>query len=181
MHRARASLVAAVSLVLAGCGDGEREPPPRPVQVTVEAPGDATVVRKSSVDVRGTVSPGGADVLVAGEPADVRGRSWSASVELEPGSNVVDVAASADERLAAVEAIRVVREMPVAVPDVKGLTPDEARDELAALGLELALEERRGLLDGLLPGELGVCETSPEAGKAVRPGATVTVTVAKVC
>lgn len=180
---ARRALVffAAASVALAGCGEGEPERPPRPVEMTIEAPGDATVVRDDSIEVRGTVRPAGADVRVAGEPADVSGRSWKASVELEPGGNVLDVAASADGRIAAVEAIRVVREMPVSVPDVKGLTPDEARDELAALGLETALEERRGLLDDLLPGELGVCDSSPEAGEAVRPGATVTLTVAKVC
>ncbi len=181
MVRRASALLVAATVALAGCGEGDPERPPRPVQVTIEAPGDATVVRDGSVEVRGSVRPAGADVRVAGTPADVRGGSWSASVKLEPGGNVVDVAASADDRLAAVEAIRIVREMPVSVPDVKGLTPDEARDELAALGLEMALEERRGLLDGLLPGELGVCDSSPEAGEAVRPGATVSVTVAKVC
>ncbi len=181
MRRSVPAILLVASVALAGCGDNEPERPPRPVQVTVEAPGDAAVVRTDSVELRGSVRPAGADVRVAGKKADVEGTSWRVSVELEPGGNVVDVAASAENRVAAVEAVRVVREMPVAVPDVKGLTPEEAQDELAALGLSMEVEERRGLLDGLLPGELGVCDTSPEAGEPVRPDATVTARVAKVC
>jgi len=171
----------AVAGLLAGCGEDESERPPAPVRLIVETPADATVVPDETVTLRGVVRPRNADVRVRGEAADVDGRSWSAEVELEPGGNVIDVTASLRGRAPAVTAVRVIREVPVRVPELRGRAPEDARDELAALGLGAEVDRSGGLLDDLLPGEDGVCGTDPGAGELVRPGAVVTIEVAKVC
>ena len=171
----------AVAALLGACGDDTPDRPPAPVRVAIEAPADTAVVSDESVTLRGTVRPSGAEVRVLGREADKDGRAWSAEVELEPGGNVIDVTATMRDRAPAVTAVRVVRQVPVRVPQVRCSTVQDARDELAALGLEVRVEPRGGLLDDLLPGEDGVCGTQPGAGKTVRPGSSVVLEVAKVC
>jgi beta-lactam-binding protein with PASTA domain len=107
--------------------------------------------------------------------------AWSAEVPLEKGANVVDVSASAEGRRPALAAVRIVRRVPIEVPDVEGEDPQAAVDELEALGLDTRVERGGGLLDDLLPATLGVCSTDPEPGTEVRVGTTVTLEVAKVC
>jgi beta-lactam-binding protein with PASTA domain len=78
-------------------------------------------------------------------------------------------------------ALRVRRQVTVAVPDLTGVTPSDATDALAAKGLEADIQETGGLIELLLPEDARVCDTDPAAGTDVDPGSTVTVFVAKRC
>jgi hypothetical protein len=127
------------------------------------------------------VTPADARVLVAGDDAGVDGGSFSATVALEPGANVIDIEAGAPRRPAAMTAVRVVRQVPVEIPDLAGEKPGDAIRALHGLGLQTKSEDAGGLLDGLLPGDPGVCETDPAAGEKVKAGSTVKVRVAKAC
>jgi Glucodextranase, domain B/PASTA domain len=174
---------AALTPALAGCGgdDTRREPSPRPVRLQVTAPADAAIVRGATVDVRGRVSPAGANVWVLGRPAQVSRGAFTAVVPLEHGANVVDVAAAAGGRRAALAALRVTRDERVAVPDLAGVAAGDVERELAPLGLRVEVSRSGGLLDRLLPGEAVVCEQAPAAGARVRRGRTVRVVVARTC
>jgi hypothetical protein len=174
----------ATVVVVSGCG-GEDEPQaakaPAPVRLAITTPADTSTVQGESVEIRGTVAPEGAAVRVMGKDAIVSGGAFSAEVALEPGANVIDVMATARNRSAAMTAVRVGREMPVEVPDLDGLTIEEAQDRIADAGLELEVQQGGGLLEDIIPGEPGVCEQQPEAGTEVRRGATVRAVVAKSC
>ncbi len=170
------------ALLLSACGGADRHAPDPPVRLTLEAPGDAAVVRGREVEVRGRVGPPESSVLVAGRAVEVAGGGFRASVPLREGTNVIDVLASADGRAPAMTALRVTREVTVRVPDVAGLAPRDAEDRLAAAGLRSRVIDESDLLDALLvPLDRRVCETRPGAGDAARRGATVTLKVAKVC
>jgi hypothetical protein len=178
-------LVASISLLAASCGGGD--PASRaaralpPVRMTVTAPVDSATTRETHLTVRGSVNPPDASVRVLGKPAEVVAGTFTADVHLDPGTNVIDVAATAPSRGPALTAFRVMREMPVKVPDLSGLAPDDARKRLQALGLELEQQDGGGLLDPLLPGSPGVCEQDPGAGSDAMRGTTVRVVVAKRC
>ena len=73
------------------------------------------------------------------------------------------------------------RQVTVSVPGLAGVTPSDAKDTLAGLGLKADVKESTGLLDFLLPEDARVCETDPPAGTEVDPGTTVTVFAAKRC
>ena len=177
-------LVILACLAAAGCGgdDGERaQRPPVPVELDVTSPADMAVVRTKTVEVSGSVEPAGANVRVLGRPANVRGGTFRAEVALEPGTNVIDVMASARGRGSAMTAFRVTRELPVKVPDLDGLEVPEVEQRLADVGLVAEVTERGGLIEELLPGEPAVCEQDPEPGTEVRRGTTVRVQVARSC
>jgi hypothetical protein len=179
-----ASLAAAAATLVAACGSDAGDRAARaqpPVHVAVVAPTDLASTRATSITVRGTVAPASADVRVLGQSAEVVGGSFTAKVDLRPGSNVIDVSAAAPRHAPALTAVRVTREMPVTVPDLGGLSPDDARAKLAPLGLGMDEQDAGGLIEELLPGDPGVCEQRPGAGDAVRKGSTVTVYVAKRC
>ena len=170
--------------VVAGCGGEDKPPPkpPRPVALTIEQPGDTATVQSGTVDVRGTVEPPTAQVRVLGRPATVSGGSFTIQVPLEPGTNVVDVIASAPRRAPMLTAFRITREVLVVVPDLSGGEVDQAEEALKGLGLKL--DARRGpdgFIDGLLPGAPKVCTQRPSPGEKVRKGTTVTVVAAKGC
>ena len=172
---------AACALTLSACGGGTTPPPP-PVRVTVSDPADQRAVRDGSVDVRGTVRPAGATVTVRGQRAQVSGGSFHARVSLAAGVNVIDVLASAGDARPALTAVRVRRIMTVAVPDVVGGNPDDARKALQAAGLKVDTQQSGGgFFDELLGQAPQVCATSPQAGATVDAGATVHVTVARRC
>jgi hypothetical protein len=168
--------------LLSGCGDDAPPPKPqKPVQVTISSPVDTAVVEGATMQVSGTVSPPGARVRVMGHAARVTGGSFTTSVKLEQGPNVIDVAATARGRSAALTAFRVTREERVAVPDFTGLSVDDAQGKADELGLELESERGGGFLDSLVPRRIGVCDQQPAPGRHVRRGATVKVLVARAC
>jgi Glucodextranase, domain B/PASTA domain len=180
----RRSLLALLAMtVLSACGE-DRPQPPRPepaVELVVGSPADAVVVRAETVEIRGTVRPARARVEVLGRQVGVTGGTFTAEVPLEPGANLIDVAASAGGRRPDFEAMRVVREERVAVPDVIGIDADTAQDQLEALGLKVKLEDAGGFFDPILPGDPRVCDADPAPGAQVLPGSQVALQVARDC
>jgi hypothetical protein len=179
-------VLACLAAAATGCGGsddpraGQRAAPP--VELEISAPDDLTVVRAERIEVRGTVVPASAAVLVGGQRAAVTGGgTFTASVALEPGMNVVDVMASAGGHGPAMTAFRVTRELPVTVPDLGGKTVAEVQDRLGGLGLRAQIEHGGGLIEELLPGEPAVCDQDPAAGAQVRRGARIRVVVSKSC
>jgi hypothetical protein len=184
--RARLTVFACLAAVsaVAGCGgDAPRaQKPSPPVELAVDSPDDLTTVRTATVDVHGSVSPAGSAVRVLGHAASVTaGGTFTATVPLQPGDNVIDVMATARGREPALTAFRIVREVPVEVPDLDGLAVADAQDKLGAAGLNVQIARGGGLLEPLLPGDPAVCEQDPRAGTKVRRGTTVHVVVAKSC
>jgi hypothetical protein len=134
------------------------------------------------VQVHGTVRPAGATVLVRGKEAPVDGSTWNAQVELDPGVNVIDVVATAQDGRPALTAFRVRRITTVQVPDVTGQNADDARTQLEDAGLKVDTQRKSdGFFDELLGGERRVCETEPAAGDETDLGSTVKVTVSRSC
>jgi hypothetical protein len=173
---------AACALLMTGCGGGKPATAQPPVRLQVTSPGDQGTVRDGSVEVRGTVSPSGATVVVRGEKASVSGGAWTAQVSLEPGVNVVDVMASSGSARPALTAVRVRRVAEVEVPDVVGLSADDAQKQLEDANLKADLQtDKGGFFDNLLGGSPNVCDTDPSAGTSVSPGTTVTVHLARDC
>ena len=184
MHTRSILVFACLAAAAAGCGGDGGERAQRtavPVVLDVDSPVDNTVVRTETVEVRGTVEPAGAAVMVLGREAGTSGGTFSAVVELEPGANVIDVVAIARGRGPAMTAVRVTRELPVEVPDLDGLEVPEAQERVREAGLELDVTEGGGLFDELLPGEPAVCEQDPSPATEVRRGTTVHVEVRRSC
>jgi PASTA domain-containing protein/glucodextranase-like protein len=175
----RLPLAAALCVLAGGCGGDT--PGAAPVRLQVTSPADEAVVREARVELRGTVRPATATVMVDGHRADVAGGQFRATVGLAPGTNVVDVMASAGDARPALTAIRVRRRVTVDVPDVTGLVAADASAQLKALGLRVQVDDQDGLLDRLLPGRPKVCATNPDPGATVDPGTTVRVLVSKQC
>jgi hypothetical protein len=176
----RLPLAAAAVCALAG-GCGGDDPPPAPVRLVVTAPSDMAVVRAASVQLRGRVRPASAVVTVRGRRAAVSGGTFRASVALEPGTNVIDVLASAGDAPPALTAIRVRRRVSVEVPDLVGLLASDVKARLTDVGLKADVSDRDGLFGRLLPGDPTVCATDPKAGTEVDPGTTVHVDVSRRC
>jgi hypothetical protein len=152
------------------------------VRLSVDAPGDLTLLRADSVEVHGIVSPATAHVAVEGKDVAVRRGRFSTRVGLLPGTNLIDVVAGAGGGARpAMVAVRVRRQVTVAVPDLVGYTPSDAQDALAGLGLKPDVKRASGLIELLLPEDARVCETSPRPGTQVDPRSTVTVYAAKRC
>lgn len=174
------SALALIGLVLTGCGSEKKAAPP--VRLSVDSPGDMALLRESSVDVHGVVSPATAHVTVEGKDVDVRGGRFSTQVALQPGTNLIDVfAGGPGGARPAMVALRVRRQVTVAVPDLIGFTPSDAKDALAGKGLEADVKEAGGIIEFLLPEDARVCETDPPAGTEVDPGSKVKVLAAKRC
>jgi hypothetical protein len=175
-------LVALLAVLVAGCGGSSQPPRDEPkVRLKLSVPADSAVVRAETVAIQGSVQPAGARVEVLGREVAVDGGSFSTAVALEPGANLIDVAASAPGRRPDFAATRVVREVRVAVPDVVGSDADSAEEQLAGLGLEVNRKAGGGFLDPILPGSEKVCESTPKAGTQVLPGSEVTLVVAREC
>jgi hypothetical protein len=168
--------------LLGGCGSDDPPPrPQKPVQLTISAPADTAVVHGRTATVTGTVNPASARVKVQGHAARVTGGTFSSSVELEHGANVIDVAATASGRAAALTAFRITREERVAVPELTGMSLSDAQEEAGDRGLDLETERGGGFLDQLVPRGIHVCDQEPAAGTRVRRGSTVRLLVARSC
>jgi len=175
----RRSALALALLALAGCGGSKKA---APVRLSVDAPADMALVRAGTIEVHGTVAPPTAHVIVEGKDVRVRAGRFSSQVALLPGTNLIDVeAGAAHGARPAMVALRVRRQVTVAIPDLTGFTPADAKDALAGLGLKADIKKAGGLIELLLPEDARVCDTDPPAGSAVPPGTTVTVHAAKAC
>src|SRR5689334_9454466 len=98
MRPAAPLLLAAVLVpALAGCGSSSGDPsrPLPPVHLTVSAPADKVTTDGSTLTVRGSVDPPNASVRVLGRRAEVVAGAFTAQVDLDPGANVIDLAATA--------------------------------------------------------------------------------------
>jgi hypothetical protein len=181
MRPALLLIAALASALVAACGGGVDAPAPPPVQVAIASPSDEAVVNDRQVEVNGTVRPSTATVTVGGTKASVAAGTFRATVTLAPGTNVVDVLASAGRARPALTAIRVRRRVSVEVPDVVGLLAADVKAKLADVGLKADVEDRDGIFGRLLPGDPTVCATDPSAGDEVDPGTTVHVEVSRSC
>jgi hypothetical protein len=177
----RRSLALVATLALAGCGEPARPATSPRVQLKLSSPGDGRMLRADTVDISGTVAPAGAAVTVAGRAATVDGTSFSATVPLQPGGNVIDVTASSPGHRPAADALRVIRDMRVQLPSLTGYEESDAFDRLKGLGVHPVERRDDGWLDRLIPGAVGVCATQPKGGTLVAPRSTVTVIVSKSC
>ena len=135
MRRLGLLLAVACALGLAACGDSSSTATKPPVRLSVDAPGDGAVVRQGTVEISGRVSPAGATVTVLGRSATIAGQSFSASVPMDAGDNVIDVMATAPAARPAMTAVRILREITIRVPDVTGDSPGDARSRLEQAGL----------------------------------------------
>jgi glucodextranase-like protein/PASTA domain-containing protein len=170
-----------LAAIAAGCGGEDRVPADPPaVRLAVDAPADSSVVREDTVELRGRVSPG-ASVRVLGHRATVTGGAFTASVALEQGVNVIDVAATMAGRSTALKALRVTFDPRVDVPDLAGTDADEAVQQLSDLGLSPSVDHVGGIFDDLRSGPRRVCDSEPEPGTRVQPQTEVRLRVAKAC
>jgi hypothetical protein len=182
MRTCTIAVLVAVALLVAACGEDAEPPRDEPdVRLTLTGPSDGATMRSDTVEIRGSVKPARAAVQVLGRDVSVDAGEFHTEVELEPGSNLIDVAASANGRRPDFAALRVVFEERVALPDVVGRDADTAQEELEGLGLKVSTEDAGGFLDPILPGDPKVCAMEPEAGVQVLPGTEVTMHVARDC
>jgi Glucodextranase, domain B/PASTA domain len=182
MRTCTIAAVAGLALLAAACGDDPEPPRAEPgVQLTLTGPSDGSTMRDDTVEISGSVKPARSAVQVLGREVAVDGGRFATEVELDPGANLIDVAASAHDRRADFAALRVVFEQRVALPDLVGRDADTAQEELEGLGLEVRSEDAGGFLDPILPGDPKVCEMDPEPGAQVLPGSAVTLLVARDC
>jgi hypothetical protein len=183
-HMRPGTLIATLTAGALVGGCGAQDPPPKPqkpVQLSVSSPSDTAVVQGATAQVTGTVSPPGARVRVQGHLAQVSGNSFTSTVTLDQGANVIDVSAAAGGRATAFAAFRLTRVERVSVPDFVGQSIDDAQKAADKLGLTLTTERGGGFLDPLVPRGLHVCDQSPSSGKQVRRGTTVQLLVARSC
>jgi Glucodextranase, domain B/PASTA domain len=177
----RRSVPLLAALALAGCGADARPGTSPRVKLDLAAPADGGMLRAESVEVRGTVEPSGAAVVVAGQPAKVDGGTFTATVALQPGGNVIDVTASSPGHRPASDALRVVRDMRVELPKLAGYDEADAFSRLKELGLRPVEERTDNWLQRLIPGDVNVCATAPRDGTLVQPHSRVTVLVSRNC
>ena len=89
---------------------------------------------------------------------------FTADVELQPGGNVIDVTATSPGRRSATDAVRVVRDMRVDVPNVVGQSPDDATAALKDAGLDGRSRSAAAAGSTACSAAPQVCATRPPAG-----------------
>ena len=177
----RLAVPALIALSLAACGEQPAPSTSPRVSLKLDAPNDGRSTRAESVQVTGTVTPADAQVSIAGNDAQVDGGKFTAQVTLLPGGNVIDVSAVASGYRPAVDAVRVLRDMRVQVPQLTGQSEGDAFAALKKLGLSPKESREDSWLDRLIPGPSNVCDTDPGAGALLDKGSTVTVGVSRNC
>ncbi len=176
------AFLAVCALTVQACGDDPKPPRVEPkVKLTLTSPPDGHTVRAETVSIAGSVAPARAHVQVLGKDVAVQDGRFTAEVSLEPGANLIDVAATASGRRPDFAAMRVIREVRVPIPDVVGSDADTAQDQLEGLGLQVKQEDAGGFFDPLLPGDPKVCSVRPGPGTQVLPGSEVRLQVARDC
>ena len=176
------AILAVCALTAQACGDDPQPPRVEPkVKLTLTSPPDGHTTRSETVSIEGAVAPAGAHVQVLGKDVAVQDGHFSAEVSLEPGANLIDVAATANGRRPDFAAMRLIREVRVPIPDVAGTDADTAQDQLEGLGLHVTQEDAGGFFDPILPGDPKVCSVRPNVGTQVLPGSDVTLQVARDC
>lgn len=182
MRRSALACLMLLAATASGCG-GDSKPPPDPaaVKLNITSPTDSSTSKDDTVQLTGTVQPPRAAVEVLGHAATVSGGSFTTSVSLNEGVNVIDVSATMPGRSAAFAALRVTYDPRVTVPDLTHAVDDDAANRLSKLGLDPQLEAVGGLFDEFRSGPRHVCESDPPAGTDVDPGTTVTLKTRKTC
>ena len=94
---------------------------------------------------------------------------FSTTVSLVPGTNLIDVIASAPHAQPAMAALRVIRYVLVTVPGVTGESPSDAAAAIRGAGLKPQLHGDSDPFAFLLPFSEQVCSQSPNGGDAGRP------------
>lgn len=177
----RAVTATAAAVLVCACG---RTAPRHaaPVKLTLSSPTDGARVEASAATIAGVVSPRGARVLVVGQAVKPgAGGSFSTTVSLAPGTNLIDVIASAPNAQPAMTALRVVRFVPVIVPTVTGESPSDAAAAIRRAGLKPELHGDSDPFAFLLPFSEQVCSQSPDGGTQVNPNTTVAISLGKLC
>jgi beta-lactam-binding protein with PASTA domain len=152
------------------------------VKLNVTSPADLARVYASNTTISGTVSPRTAQVLVVGRPVkpDANG-GFSTAVTLAPGTNLIDVIASARHARPAMTSLRITRYVLISVPDVTGESPNDASEAIHNAGLTPQLHSSGNPFGFLIPLRNQVCSQSPSGNAHVAPGSTVTLDIGKVC
>jgi hypothetical protein len=178
---ARITGTALLALLVVGCGN-RTLPAAAPVKLTVESPTDGARQVADSATITGVVAPHHARVLVLGHSVSAdRSGHFTASVPLVPGTNLIDVIASAPRAQPAMLSLRVTRYVLINVPDVTGRSPNDAVARIRAAGLTPVLHADSNPLSFLLPFSTQVCNQSPSGGSRVEPDTRVTLNAGKVC
>jgi hypothetical protein len=175
------ALLLAAGLALSACGEAPRPTAEPRVKLKLNLPDDGRTIRDEKVLVRGTVTPADAAVQIAGHDATVDGGQFTLTVALDPGGNVIDVSATSPGRRPATDAVRIIRDMSVEIPPLRGKSYTDAVDALKQLNLT-ASEDRGGTwLDKVLGTQFRVCTTQPVAGSLVQPKTNVIVATGPDC
>jgi hypothetical protein len=176
----RLIVLLAAGLLLSACGETPQPTTEARVRLKLDAPDSGGSTREDHIAVSGTVTPADSSVEVMGVQAPVTGGQFTADIKLQPGGNVIDITASSPGRRSTADAVRVMRDMRVDVPDVLGKTPEDATAALQDTDLVAELSEDDNWLDRLL-GAPQVCSTTPPAGAPVDKGTKVTLHIARDC
>ena len=146
----------------------------------LSAPDDGGRTRAERVEIRGTVTPGDSSVRVAGLDAEVSGGEFSAEVELLPGGNVIDVAATSPGRRPATDAVRVERDMRVPVPESSARRPTR-RSRRSRRRAWSRPRSAAGAGSTACSAGRSRSAPSPQAGKLVEKGTRVVIQTAGEC
>lgn len=179
----RTIVAAAAAVSLSACGrTAQTQLPAAPVHLRLNSPADEARIDASTTTISGVVSPRGARVLVIGQPVKPgAGGAFSTTVALAPGTNLIDVIASAPRARPAMTTLRVIRYVLVTVPDVTGESPSDAAAAIRDAGLKPQLDGDSDPLSFLIPLHERVCSQSPTGGERVDPNSTVTIRLGKLC
>jgi len=177
----RAITAIAAALFLCACGSTTHHRA-APVKLSLSAPPDGARIDASTATISGAVSPRTARVLVFGRAVKPNADgNFSAVISLNPGTNLVDVIASAPNARPAMTTVRVTRYVLVSVPNVTGQSPNAGAAQIRDAGLKAQLHGSSDPFDFLIPVSSQVCSQSPQGGAHVQPDSTVTLQIGKVC